>query len=281
MGFLLLTGALNEDVPPPPPPRTLTQEGQAQIDADTALAPQRLALSQQYDPEYAKIQTDIIGQSLDRIAPTINRVSQEATTAQRSADIADVEQLGPRAIAAFKAANPELAGLLDEFSKQAQSELAAGTSLTPDLRREVEQSIRAGQSARGMGFGNSDLLQEAMTSGAAGLALQDRRRKFAADVAGMQSGIANVPFQQILGRNVVSLPMTQTFGNQAAGQTMAQAPNFDPFNGYNSDLQNTNYNQGWSARIAVQNYNQAITGALIGAIGSIVGGGARGAAGGV
>lgn len=281
MGFLLLTGALEEDVPPPPRPRTLLEEGQTSLDAEKVLQPQRFELEAELAPKYARLTGDTIAGLMEQMGPTTRRESALATTAQRTADVGDVEQLGPRAIAAFKSANPELAGLLDEFSRQASSELAAGTTLTPELRREIQQSVRAGQAARGMGTGRSDVYEEAMASGSAGLALQDRRRQFAGNVAQMQSGIANIPFQQILGRPVVSLPMQQASTAQGVQTAAAATPSFDPFSGYASDLYNTNYNAAWTDTISTKNNNAAIRGALIGAIGSIIGGAAGGAAGGV
>lgn len=236
MGLLLATGALKKKEKKAPRPRTLLEEGTRTLDAEAALAPRRLGLEREYFGDFAETQASGMGDILDEV--------------------------GPRAIAAYRAANPDQAALLDELNRQALEELSLGAGLDPSLRREVQQGVREGQTARGLGFGPSDLYEETMTLGRAGQELRARRRAFADAVAG---------------RNQEQLATIPGLAGQAYGGTLSRAPSFDPWQSYAQDLYNTVYNARWAEKISVQNYNAAVTGALIGAIGQIIGGGASAA----
>ena len=240
MGIALLTGVFEEDVPKKPKPRTMIQEAKQSMKAMRWLAPRELELLQQYAPGYAE---------------TFAGMGEILTSRQREGDIAAVEDLGPRAVAAFKAANPELATLLDELNAEAMGEM------TPMRRRRVEQAVRAGQAARGFGVGPSDLWEEL-------IALEGETAATRREAMSANQAIANVPFMSVLGRPVMSMGLAQ--------QGM---PTYDAQNPYAADVFNTNFNASWTDRISAQNRNAAIKGALIGAIGQIMGGAAGGAAG--
>ena len=83
----------------------------------------------------------------------------------------------------FKQLDPEeyaqrqgLATSMDSYLKQAQDQAALGSQLDPVTARQVEQQTRLGQAARGNVYGTPQMVEEAMTTGQAGLALQQQRQ---------------------------------------------------------------------------------------------------------
>jgi hypothetical protein len=83
----------------------------------------------------------------------------------------------------FKQLDPEeyaqrqgLATSMDSYLKQAQDQANLGSKLDPVTARQVEQQTRLGQVARGNVYGTPQMVEEAMTTGQAGLALQQQRQ---------------------------------------------------------------------------------------------------------
>lgn len=277
---------------PLPKDRQMIDEGMATLRAYRALAPETLSFLNDFGPEYQNaanknLDAQLFGSngqpgSLNlletKIAPTIARANAAGNRATREADVADVERLGGRATAAIRSANPQQAALLDMMNSMATEGLQAGSGLTPGLRREVQQSVRAGQSARGLGLGPNDAFQEAMTSGAAGQNLLRSRQDFAGRVAGMNQAAVGDPFMSIVGRPSMITPYSQNSLQQGQGAAMANAPQSDPFNQYAQDLYNTNFNAAYSNVFNQRNNDTAREAAMMQMIGSIVGG-AGGAAG--
>jgi hypothetical protein len=265
-----MSGALDGPVPDAPADRKAYEEGHAQLYAQQRLAPEEYALYSEYLPKYGAVAGQTMANLQDQLGGATDRATRASTLAQRQGDLADVQNMGPEAIAAFKAANPELAALLEESNRQAMEGLKAGSSLTGSEAREVQQYVRGGQSARGLGMGPSDVYQEAMSLGSAGAARQAQRRAYASEVMGQQMNVANVPFMQLLGRNVVAPQIAA----QGAGQAMQGADarvQTDPYTSYFQDLNNTNFNAGYANRFQAQNLNAARNAALIGAGAQIAG----------
>ena len=101
---------------------------------------------------------------------------------------------------------------------------ALGTQLDPVTQRQIEQSVRTAQAARGNVYGTPQLVQEAMTTGQAGLALQQQRQ--AALQGFYQSGqdVGNVA--QSLYQTGLSNRLAQqqaALGYLGSGQTPYQA----------------------------------------------------------
>jgi hypothetical protein len=206
------------------------------------------------------------------IMPASDRMSSESLTRQREAEIGDVERLGPRATAAWRAANPEQAKLLDELNRQAQSELELGAQLDPSMRREVEQQIRAGQAARGMGLGMNDLADEIFGTGMAAEDMRARRRGFATQMTGVNQMTSIDPFMATLGRP----GMGTSQGNQLLGQSRSMLGGIGPQLFGSSidanDVYNTNFNAAAANQLSAQNNQGAMVGAGIGAGGALAGG---------
>jgi hypothetical protein len=273
-----------------PPPRNLAQEGRDTLQAQIDLAPKLYEAESKYGPLYAELEVETLRRALqgsgkskglldtlEEISPQISRVTAEQTRAQRTGDIRDVLQLGPQARTAIEAADPDQAALIAELTRQARQELTAGPGLDPSLRREVQQSVRAGQAARGFGFGPSDVFEEAFELGSTGEALRQRRRGFAGQVMGLRSQLYGDPFMTILGRPSLNTAQGNVLTGQAQNMAAGAGPQlFDPFNAYAGDLYNTNYNAQAAAKIASANMKSQLMGAGIGALGSIGGGYAMG-----
>lgn len=211
------------------------------------------------------------------VSPRIRSMQAEDQRFQRGADIADVAKLGPEALAALKAANPDQAALIDELSRQAQEELALGAQLDPSLQRLVQQSVREGQSARGFGLGPMDIFEEALSTAEFGQSLRDKRRAMAAGVVGLNQSAYGDPFLQILGRPSRAGNDAGAMVNTGLGLGAAAGPRlFNPESAYAADLFNTNYNAKAAANISNANNRAALIGSLIGAGGMVGGGYLRG-----
>jgi hypothetical protein len=116
----------------PPPPPAPVDPGQSSINyvrsmADPALQQLLLESEQTYRPQYTALNLQDINQylmgvgsegqpgyvpgvlsQLGEVSPQISEIQAAANTQQRSADIADVANLGAQAAQAFRASNPEL-----------------------------------------------------------------------------------------------------------------------------------------------------------------------------
>lgn len=268
-----------------PAARNYGQETRDTLKAQIDLAPDILAAEQKTRPGYTALDLETLDQSLNGIdgrkglialyedmVPRISAADQKASSAQRAADINDVLTLGPEMQAAIKAANPEQWALIQDLNQQAAEELAAGRTLTPSMRAEIADYVRGGQSARGMGMGNSDLFEEAFTLGSAGQQLQDRRRAFAGGVVDLNQRVSADPLMAILGRP--SRATSDAQGFTGAGQSFAKSigPSiFNPESQYAADINQGNYEGELAARTATANSRAGLIGGALGALGSLGG----------
>lgn len=202
---------------------------------------------------------DLAGEVSDR-ADQMQALSQ---TRQRSADIADVQNLGPASLQAIMAADPAQAHLINQLTEQSDEELALGTRLSPSQMRLVQQSVRAGQAARGMGFSPADNYGEALGVSQFGTDLQNQRRQQAASTIGIRAGIYGDSFNRVLGRPAA---------NNGAGY-MSSAYGIDQQSGPKmfgstinaNDVANSNFNAASAKSISDANNSAAMTSAGIGA----------------
>jgi hypothetical protein len=180
------------------------QPNYAQQTSDTlasqiALAPQQYAAEAQYQPLYNQLQLQLANQSLNgvtdangnynpgllsmysQLTPQLGNISAAANTQQRSADIADVNNLGPQATQALLNANPLLntslqranslnapinnaqtnllnsqitnGSVTNALNQQAQNLLSTNGALSPEEQRQADQQTRAAYAARGLAMG--------------------------------------------------------------------------------------------------------------------------------
>jgi hypothetical protein len=250
-----------------PAPRDYGKETAETLRAQLDLAPEKFAAEAKYAPQYQALQLDLLRSATpellklykEQIAPTMGEVEAAARSRSRAGDIADISALGPQARAAIKAASPEQAALADTLTAQAQSGLAAGSRLTPEQQRMVEQQTRSGLAARGLAQGPSGALQEAVRSQMAGAGLQQQRSQQAMGALQASQGVYGDVFQQVLGRPSQAFGASQGFVGQASGFNPGQL--FNPESQYAANLIGGNQQSQLAARTA----SAANTTALIGA----------------
>jgi hypothetical protein len=250
-----------------PAPRDYGKETADTLRAQLDLAPQKYAAEAKYAPQYQALQLDLLRSATpellalykNQIAPTMGEVEAAARSRSRAGDIADISALGPQARAAIKAASPEQAALADTLTAQAQSGLAAGSRLTPEQQRMIEQQTRSGLAARGLAQGPSGALQEAVRSQMAGAGLQQQRQQQAMGALGASQGVYGDVFQQVLGRPSQAFAGSQSFLGQAQGFNPGQL--FNPESQYAANIMSGNQQSQLAARTA----SAANTTALIGA----------------
>ncbi len=193
-----------------------------------------------------------------------NRARQsEAVRQTRAGDIYNVNDLAPAFNEAVRRADPASARVRDELSNQISSELGEGTNLDPQLRREVQQSVRQAQTARGNSRGSSNVAAEAFTLGARGQALRRQRQQAASSFLNLQSQ---------------TNPSAMNFLTNRGGVTTAQANVPGPTGGANMG-QLFNAAQQSSNLQSQLNYNSAQAGGGgVGALGGAASGAATGTA---
>lgn len=244
------------------PLRDLVSETSLVTDLNQRLQPRLLDIERGGVQGEANILSDVY-------RSTVGPLAREEASAARGADIQDVYNLGPQLYAARRAADPLFAAYADSV----MGDLSAGSELTPSMRREIQEYVRAGQSARGLGLGPSDVYAEAMSQGAAGQALHQQRLQNVAQAL----GIYGDPMLAITGRPSQSLP----FAQNAVGQSQAGAASVgqSPYNPYAGDVFSSNLNAYYSNLFSRRNKAAADKAATYGLIGDIAGG-VLGAAGG-
>ena len=120
---------------------------------------------------------------LNQISGLVSQVTGQAPTSAADA-LAKYQQLDPQGYAAMQ----QLGGSESSYLKQATDQLNLGSQLDPVTARQVEQQTRLAQAARGNVYGTPQMAEEAMTTGQAGLALQQQRQAAAQAAQGnMQS----------------------------------------------------------------------------------------------
>jgi hypothetical protein len=161
--------------------------------------PESVGLAQmaQIDPSSELLRQ---GLAASYLSPLINAANPTAQQFQSYLDM--YGQVDPTTLAARQKLGSDLA-----------AQEALGSQLDPETAREIEQQVRAGQTARGNVYGTPQLVQEAMTRGQAGLALQQQRQQMLGSY--LQSGIS--PGDVAL--NLYQMQQNQLRAAQAAAQS--------------------------------------------------------------
>jgi hypothetical protein len=234
---------------PPPkikvPERDYGTETRETLQAQLDLAPQMLEAEQKYGPQYQQMQIDMLKSAMPQlvdlykgVATPLGEMDAANKRAQQEADIAAVRDLGPEALAAMKASNPQMAQLIESMTQQAQAGLDAGSALTPQQQMQAQQASRQAWAARGLGASPAAGLDEVVTEQMMGAGEQDRRRGFAMQAAGMEQGAYGNPFQAILSRPVGTAAMMGVLGGQSMGMQPGRV--FNPESQYGADVFGSN-----------------------------------------
>ena len=207
---------------------------------------------------------------LTRAQPQIDELTRKSTAYQREGDVRDVEELGGRATASFRE-SAGTTGILDKLKAEAEEGLS-GDILNPRLRREFQQSVRAGQSARGKGYGIGDIAEESAFTAMQAQQLQQEDRRFAQSVVGTLQATSVDPFMAILGRPGQAMAAGAGAFGQASGINTGAGPSgMFGMNDYFAGVGDYNANAQNASNIAQYNAQQALYGGMIQAGGSLLG----------
>lgn len=248
----------------------------AQLQAETgtgdfaSIGP-RSAIEAKYQPIYQQQALDMAKAAVPQVLdiynsaqPGLAKAAATNNTAQRTADIADLNALGPTVMAAQRNANPGAAGLVDKLTSQAQEGLAAGQQLTPEQRRTIAQSSSFND--RGLGGSPTAAIDEIVRGQMAGQGLQGMRQQQAAGAIGANQAFYGDMSQQILGRPSGSFGMTQSALGQSNGYNQGNV--FNPESALSAQITGQNQQLAYNGAAANAAASNAITGAAISAAGS-------------
>ena len=272
-----------------PPPRDYARETKETLETQIRLAPDLYAAeaSEEYgQPAYTRLGLESLEQALlgsegqrgllelyaNYVNPAMSGMESDADRFRRQSDLQDVEEYGGRATAALLGADSYKKELSDELSRQALSELQAGATLDPSLRREVQQGYRQAATARGMAYNPSSAAEEAYFTGLQAEQLRRNRQQFAQGALAQRQQLTGDPFMQILGRPGQAFAAGQGFGGQgmAIGQTAPRL--FSPESQYAADLANSNMQSQLAARTASRQNRAGIIGGAFQGLGMAFGG---------
>ncbi len=190
--------------------------------------------------------------------PASSRIQAQSRRAQLEGEFDDLDAFAPRYYSALQAANPRTAGVLSSLYADAQEGLEAGTDLTPFESRNLQQYIRQGQTARGLGYGTGDAAAEAFYTAQGANARKRERQGFAQGVLALDQSIYGNPFQAVLGRSNATVPLASSlFGSAQSVAGQSGSPSFDPFNAYAGDLYSSNQNAAAAGAQSAANMNAA------------------------
>ena len=153
----------------------------------------------------------------NEIMPTLTATQNTANTAVRSANMKDAATFAPQIIAGERAGNPGAANLLDQLTTTTGTELGYGTELTPAEKTQLNQSVRGGAAARGMGFGPSDVFNESMAQTGMGQSLLQQRMGSAESLVPELSSFYGNPFADISGMTQGGGMSAGNLGSLASG----------------------------------------------------------------
>jgi len=179
----------------------------------------KLAIASRLAPVLANIQLGFE----EQFGPQMRAAESEATRQSRLGDIDNIQQLAPLFQSAAYAADPTTERLRQTLGASLQEQLEAGAGLDPSLRREIQQGIRAAQTARGMTRGNAPISEEAFALGTRGTQLRAGRQQAAESFLRTQAATAPDALSFITGRpsQTAAMPMIPQSGVQGQLQNMA------------------------------------------------------------
>jgi hypothetical protein len=211
---------------------------------------------------------------LDLYTNAIVPAMSQMQTTQRTADLRDVASLGPQALAAIRAYNPEVTSKLDLLNNQADQELSLNGALDPFTKAMLAQDIRSGQAARGMGTGYADAAAESYYQDAGRQQRRAQARDFATRTATLTNGIYGDPFTMVLNRSNPSATMA-AFAQGAAGSDNATSAVTNGFS-FNNPMISQVYGAQNQANAYHAQAQSDLMGGLIKFGGGILAGGAAG-----
>jgi hypothetical protein len=201
-----------------------------------------LNLYKQIDPQgYAQRQG-----MAQQVGDYVTRVTGQAPSSAQDA-LAKYSQLDPAGYAQLG----QLGGAMGSYLSSAQQQAALGTQLDPETVREITQATRQGQVARGNVYGTPQLMQEAITRGQAGLAIQQQRQAALGQATqGMQSYLGSGLTPGEFGQNLYQQGLAQqqaALGTQQGWLSSGQSL---------GDIANNLYQQGFARNLGAYQAQQ-------------------------
>ena len=262
-----------------PAPRDYKQEMLDTMAGQEAIQPRLLALEQQYQPLYQKLQQDLMDRQSKYLMESYGKLIPESASLskQYAESMSPVYgTIGAGARSAYEQGlGEQTMGLYNTIQREAQKNLEAGYGLTPEAERLAQQSARAAMTARGLAGGNQGIAQEILNS----YNLQQNRYKSALEQAQSAYTMGANQYGQAL--NAYGTPMIQQAGYLSPYSTYNTAYNatqglgakiFQPESQYNAQLITANRKEAMDAQIANAQSQSALTSGLMGAVGAIGGG---------
>jgi hypothetical protein len=180
------------------------------LNAQQRIAPQLLALEQQYQPQFTALnlsglqgalfgtgdQQGYLG-TLQQLAPEYRQMEAADTAALRAEEIKQLGQFAPQYVQTFRGAAGSQ-GLLSGLQQQAEQDLAAGSSLTPEETRQAQQASRAAFAGRGLGLTNRAIGSEILNQYGLGQERLQQRRQFAGQTAAQLEGSGMPQYYQTM-----------------------------------------------------------------------------------
>lgn len=254
-------GAFDPDTPEA---RDLNSEGWTTYNTLSSLAPSVYKSESEYQPKYAQLGAKSVGSavngtggvvdSITGAAQSLGTAQNQATRTQRGSDVTDLSRYAGNVGAGYRSANPEHTAQMTALYDRTSDDLNAD-GLTAYERRVATNAVRQAQAARGMGMGQNDALEEAVTLEAYDNARRQQRIQNALNVAQADSLVD--PWNVLGERSTATGQAASAYGQGSNVYGLSGMRLFDPYNSYASDLYNTNYNANAAANIASANNAQA------------------------
>jgi hypothetical protein len=139
---------------------------QAATSTAPTIQPEQVALGNmaQIDPTSEALRQNLGQSYLSSLGPAPVNAPPTAANVQSYLDL-------------YKQVDPTGAAGRQQLESALTSQAALGTQLDPETIREITQATRQAQQARGNVYGTPQLVQEAMTRGQAGMAIQQQRQQ--------------------------------------------------------------------------------------------------------
>lgn len=190
--------------PPKPVTKSYAEQLQETLAAQKQAAPELFALSQEYIPKYAGLESQVATQiaqaDLARtqgLLPGYTSLEADYAKARQEAQQRALQERGAGFVGAYQAAGGAQ-GLLGGLRKYAEQQQALGGDISPEEQRMLDQQTRAGYAARNTLLGGQSNLAEVMNRYAYRTGRERERQAYAAQTAGFlqqQAAPAMAAFQ--------------------------------------------------------------------------------------
>jgi len=212
-------GKKKAPAPPAPIIKTYAEQLKETLAAQKQIAPELFALSQEYIPKYAGLESQVATQLAEAdlartrgLMPGYAGLEAEYARARQTAQQQALQERGAGFVGAYQAAGGA-ADLLSGLRKYAEQQQALGGELSPEEQRQIEQQTRAGYAARGTALGGQANLAEVMNRYAARTGRERERQAFASQTAGF--------LQQQAAPAMAAFQATPDFAGLLGGSTQA------------------------------------------------------------